>query len=94
MSESKTKTVFKSEARPAREIEEQTRERYDWLDIVHAVPPDSYREVSFGYASLTIAIKRLEKQGKIKPNEYYVVTRRGTGRKRRVFLVHRGKKTT
>ncbi len=93
MSEAKTRSLFKSEPRPAKELEERQHERYDWVAVFHSVPPDSYREMSLGYPTLMNAIRRLEKQNKIRKDEYFVTTRGTEEGKRQVFLVRRGKKT-
>jgi hypothetical protein len=73
----------------------QPRTHYPWLDILKSIPVGSAREVVMGQNTVRLALDTLVKRGKIKKDEFYMVTRANEDgkKKRRVFIVHRGKKT-
>ena len=74
------------------ETEVARRRRYLWEEVLGAIGPGKAREVVMAQYTVRSALADLVKRGKIKKDEFYVVTKGGNGAKRRVFIVHRALK--
>ncbi len=72
---------------------ELTTKRYPWEEILESIALGTAREVVMSYQTVKNAIEDLVTRGKIRKDEYYIVTKgTGAGKKRRVFIGHRRKK--